>query len=603
MLKLTNFLLVLTVFSASVANAEKTKPVKSHIGRVISNFSLKDYRGKQHTLADFKKNKLVVVVFLGTECPLVKLYAPKLAKLHAEYQPKGVAFVGINANSHDSITEIAAYARIHKINFPILKDLGNKVADQMGAIRTPEVFVLDEKRKIRYWGRIDDQYGVGVIRDQVKREDLRIAINELLTGKPVSRPTIPADGCHIGRVLTPNPNSPVTYTKHIAPLLQKRCVECHRKGDIAPFALTKYEEVAGWAETIEEVVFDQRMPPWHADPKHGKFTNDRSLSKQEKELIQTWVRNGAPRGKGKPTTIKSTFVSGWQMPQKPDEIFEMRKIPFTVPAEGEFTKTGVRRGVRYKHFVVDPGFKEDKWIRMAQALPGNRAVVHHILVAVRPPGGRRKAGIGGGEFLVAYVPGLRARVYPKGYAKFVPAGSKLIFQLHYTPIGSEQLDLSKLGLVYADSKDVKQVVYTTRAANHRFRIPPRDNNHRVYAETPDLPYDVQLLSLMPHMHIRGKSFQYTARFPNGDTKVMLNVPRYDFNWQTQYHLAKPIKFPKGTQMQCTAHFDNSKENLANPNPNRTVGWGDQTWDEMMIGYFDVVVPAPKFRAYLKRMKK
>ncbi|GAB4157948.1 MAG: redoxin domain-containing protein [Planctomycetaceae bacterium] len=523
--------------------------------------------------------------------------------MHKKYAEKGVAFIGINANSHDSITEIAAYARIHKIDFPMLKDLGNRVADQMQAVRTPEVFVLDEKRIVRYWGRIDDQYGVGYIRDKANRHDLRIALDELLDGKPVSQPVTKTEGCHIGRILTPNPKSPVTFTKHIAPLLQKHCVECHRKGDIAPFSLTKYSEVAGWAETIEEVVFDQRMPPWHADPKHGKFSNDRSLSKREKQLIQTWVQNGAPRGTGPEPVQKTQFISGWQLPQKPDVVFNMRKTPYTVPAEGEFTRTGQRRGVRYKYFVVDPGFKEDKWVKMAQAVPGNRAVVHHILVIVRPPFGKRRLGLGGGEFLVGYVPGLRANVLPPGVAKFVPAGSKLIFQMHYTPIGSEQTDLSKVGLVFAKPEEVKQVVFTTRAANHRFRIPAGANHHRVDATSGTLPFDVQLLSMMPHMHLRGKSFKYVAKYPDGKTETLLNVPRYDFNWQTLYRLAKPKTFPAGTRMYCTAHFDNSAENLSNPNPKRDVRWGDQTWDEMMIGYFDLLVPVEKFRAYLKSRRR
>lgn len=601
--RITCFLMLLTglsssTFAGETKAASKTKPTP--IGNTVADFTLKDYGRESHSLSDFRDSKLVVVAFLGAECPLAKLYGPRLAKLHSEYKAKGVAFVGINANSHDSITEIAAYARIHKLDFPLLKDLSNKVADKMGAVRTPEVFVLDKERVVRYWGRIDDQYGVGVIRDNPTRNDLRIAIDELLAGKPVSQPVAKAEGCFIGRVLTPKPDSPVNYVKHIAPLLQKKCVECHRKGDIAPFALTKYEEVAGWAATIEEVVFDRRMPPWHADPKHGEFANDRSLSAAEKKLIQTWVNNGAPRGEGEPAVKPLDLIKGWQLPQKPDVVFNMAKTPYTVPAEGEFTRSGVRRGVRYKYFVVDPGFKEDKWIKMAQAVPGNRAVVHHILVIVRPPLFQRKLGVGGGEFLVGYVPGLRARVMPDGMAKFVPKGSKLIFQMHYTPIGSVQQDLSKVGLVFADPKEVQQVVYTTKAINPRFRIPANDGNHKVEATTRSLPFDVKLLSLMPHMHLRGKSFSYEARYPDGKKEMLLNVPAYDFNWQTQYDLKQAKTIPAGTRVHCVAHFDNSKHNLANPNPNRVVRWGDQTWDEMMIGYFDILVDAEQFKKYLKK---
>jgi len=234
---------------------------KSPIGRSVGEFTLKDYRGKSHSLSDYKESRLVVVAILGTECPLAKLYAPRLQALHEKYRERGVTFLGINANRQDSITEIAAYARDHNIKFPVLKDLGNKVADQLHAVRTPEVFVLDDKRVIRYWGRIDDQYGIGYIRDKPKRNDLAVALDQLLAGKKVSRPLTKAVGCFIGRVHQPNPRSDVTYAGQIAGILQKHCVDCHRPGEIAPFSLTKYEEVAGWAETIAEVIEDRRMPP------------------------------------------------------------------------------------------------------------------------------------------------------------------------------------------------------------------------------------------------------------------------------------------------------------------------------------------------------
>ncbi|MFQ5731936.1 MAG: redoxin domain-containing protein [Planctomycetaceae bacterium] len=593
----TRFLLAtLTVTLLSTfSSAEDAKP-KSPLGKTVAEFSLKDYRGKSHSLSDFKSSKLVVVAFLGTECPLAKLYGMRLGQLHRKYKAKGVAFVGVNANEFDSITEIAAHARRHKIDFPVLKDVGNALADRMGAVRTPEVFVLDEKRAIRYWGRIDDQYGVTHTRDVPKHRDLENALDELLAGKPVSTPVTKAEGCFIARIREPNPNSPVTYVKHVAPVLRKRCVECHRPGEIAPFSLTSYKDVAGWAETIKEVIDESRMPPWHADPKHGKFANDRSLTKAEKRLITTWVRNGAPRGKGKVPPLPKKPVSGWQLPKNPDAVFSMRKQPFTVPAEGEFTSDGERRGVRYQYFAVDPGFKEDKWIRMAEVVPGNRAVVHHILVIVRPPGHRRRLGIGGGSFLVGYVPGLRAVVLPNGMAKFVPAGSQLIFQVHYTPIGSVQKDLSKVGLVFADPKEVKQVVATMQAVNRRgLKIPPHAANHRVDATTGALPFDVKLLAFMPHMHLRGKSFSYEAKYADRKTEMLINVPRYDFNWQTRYELATPKTLPAGTRLHCVAHYDNSEGNLNNPDSNRTVRWGDQTWNEMMIGYFDILMPADKFR--------
>lgn len=596
---LTTLLLIL--FPA--VNAVGGKPAKSPIGTTVAGFTLKDYHGKPHSLSDFHKSKLLVVAFLGTDCPLAKLYGYRLGQMERRHRGKGVAFVGINANVNDSITEIAAHAEKRRIEFPVLKDLGNKVADQMGAVRTPEVFLLDEKRVIRYRGRVDDQYGIGYTRDSIQEKSLENAIGELLAGKPVSVPVRKAPGCFIARVRKPNPNSPVTYTKHIAPIIIKHCVECHRPGEIAPFSLATYEDVFGWAETIQEVIADRRMPPWHADPKHGKFANARIITKAETDLLDKWVANGAPKGDPKDVPKLPKFVDGWQLPRKPDLVVNMRKTAYTVPAEGDFLRGGQRRGVPYRYFVVDPGFKEDKWVRMAEVVPGVRSVVHHILVIVRPPGARGGLGVGGGEFLAGYVPGLGAAILPDGMAKFVPAGSKFVFQMHYTPNGVEQKDLSKIGLVFADPKDVKQVVVTTRAANRRFRIPPKKADHKVEATSGSLPFDVDLIAFMPHMHLRGKSFSYEARYPDGKRELLLSVPNYDFNWQTRYRLAKPKKLPAGTRIHCVAHFNNSKYNLSNPDPSATVRWGDQTWHEMMIGYFDIVVPADRFRKNVEKARK
>ena len=552
------------------------------VGELVKNFELQDFRGKEVTLHDFADKDCLVVAFLGTECPLAKLYAPRLNELSREFGEQGVGFVGINSNTQDSITEIAAYARIHDISFPLLKDVGNRVADQMGASRTPEVFVLDSDRIVRYQGRIDDQYGVGYIRDQADRHDLRQALTELTSGQTVSEPAMPAVGCIIGRVKVPSLESSVTYSKQIARILQNRCVECHREGDIAPFALTEYEEVAGWADMIAEVVREQRMPPWHASHEHGEFSNDRRLSAEERRQIFEWAEAGAPQGDPTELPEPREFVEGWQLASAPDKVVPMSDKPFKVAAEGT---------VRYQYFRADPGFKEDMWVKGIEALPGNRAVVHHILVFSDAPNRSAGSEFGGGVrgFLGAYVPGMRATTFPPGMAKRIPAGSKLVFQMHYTPIGSVQEDLSKIGFVFADPEEVEYEVKTTSAFQPRLRIPKHKENHQEVTKT-RVREPAQLLALMPHMHVRGKSFTYLARFPNEENWTpLLDIPEYDFNWQTNYRLARPMDLPKGTYIKCVAHFDNSENNLSNPNPNKTVRWGDQTWDEMLIGYFDVAI--------------
>jgi len=564
---------------ADTAHADQSKRL---IGQSVGEFSIKDYRGRTHTLSDYASNDVVVLAFLGTECPLAKLYSPRLQAMNDGLSSRGVAFLAINSNRQDSMTEVAAHARIHGVQFPVLKDIGNKVADQIGVTRTPEIVVLDRERVVRYHGRIDDQYGVGYIRDVPQKHFLKDAIHDLLDGRKVAVAETEIVGCYIGRVREPQADSHVTYSNQISRILQKHCVECHRKGEIAPFTLTKYDDVIGWGDTMVEVIADQRMPPWHANPKHGNFANARLMTDSDKQLIRDWVNAGCPEGDPDHLPEPPQYTAGWQLPKEPDLVVNMRDRAFDVTAEGT---------VRYQYFEINPGLTEDTWVQAAEAQPGNRAVVHHILVFVRPPNGRRREMAGTtGQFLAAYVPGHRAPIFPDGSAKLIPAGSKLVFQMHYTPIGTPQQDMSRLGLVFADPESINKVVTTQQAVSRRLSIPPHADNHRVEARSSTAPADVEVLAFMPHMHLRGKSFSYEVRYPDGRRETVLDVPQYDFNWQTAYRLTEPLSLPKGAYLQCVAHFDNSEDNLNNPDPTRTVPWGDQSWDEMMIGYFDVAVP-------------
>ena len=587
---------VLVIASAAEAKSPDVKQTEagSLLGRQIDDFKLKDFYGKPHALSDYADAKLVVVAFVGTECPLAKLYAPRLQEMSNSLSPKGVVFLGINSTRQDSITELSAHARKHGITFPVLKDLGNAVADQFGATRTPELFVLGPDRKVRYHGRVDAQYGfgygVGYVKPKAERADLGTAIDELLAGKEVSVPTTELKGCLIGRVVETESDGDVTYSNQIARIFQDRCVECHRDGQIAPFALDEYDEVAGWGEMIAEVVREQRMPPWHANPKHGDFSNENLLTADEKETIYAWVRAGCPEGDPSDLPEPRQFADNWFMPREPDMVIAMRDEPFEVPAEGV---------VDYQHFVVDPGFTEDKWIKMAECMPGNRQVVHHIVVFLQLPRGEgedgrrrgRSAGdLRGMNLLEGYAPGTQPMIFPKGMAKKIPAGSKLVFQLHYTPCGTPQTDMSKLGLMFVDDdEEITHQAATTNTGTHDFLIPAHADNHRVDARK-TLEEDALLLSLYPHMHLRGKSMKYEVTYPDGTSEVLIDVPRYDFNWQVYYILDEPKLLPKGTEMHVTAHYDNSEENLANPDPSIDVRYGPQTWDEMMFGWYSAAFP-------------
>ena len=577
--------LILSIFCGTVRAAEASRT--DRLGRVISEATITDYRGASVSLADVRDQPVVVLAFLGAECPLAKLAVAKLNALTKEFEPRGVAILGINSNRQDSLADLAAQAKDQAVGFRLLKDPGNKLADAAGAERTPEVVVLDQKRAIRYVGRIDDQDGIGYRRDAAERQDLKIVIEELLAGKPVSVASTEIEGCLIGKIREPKPGAEVTYSKHVAPILQNRCMNCHRPGQVAPFAMTSYDEVAGWAETIAEVIKDNRMPPWHASPDHGKFANARNLPDDEKRVILDWVKAGAPEGDRRDLPPPKSFTDGWQLPREPDLIVSMRDRPYDVPASGT---------VRYQYFVVDPKLAEDKWVSAAEIQPGERSVVHHVLVFAKTDAEARKFD-GEGAFLAAYVPGFLPQQYPTGMAKLLPAGAKLIFQVHYTPHGKAMKDTSRIGLLFADEKSVTHAVMTSEARKSGgLIIPPNASDSQHEANSPKSPVDVQLLNLMPHMHVRGKSFRYELQSADGRKETVLDVPRYDFNWQTSYQLAEPLRIPAGSSLHVVAHYDNSANNLNNPNPNATVRWGEQTWDEMLIGYFDIAVPRATFEA-------
>jgi hypothetical protein len=412
-------------------------------------------------------------------------------------------------------------------------------------------------------------------------------------------------------------SSNVTFSKDVLPILQKNCQGCHRPDEAAPMALLSYKDARPWAKAIKGAVLERKMPPWLADRHYGKFENDRSLSQSEIQTIVSWVDAGAPEGNPKDAPAAVNFVGGWNI-GRPDLVYQL-PTAFTVPANGT---------VEYQYVVLPTGFTEDKWIRMAEVRPGNRAVVHHVIAFIRPPGSdwmadakpgvpfapkaaaqrraadpqassapagqaRQRNNGGGGirdtELLVGYAPGLQPTSLREGEAKLVKAGSDIVLQLHYTANGKEATDQSSIGVIFAKEPPAVRVV-TMNATNARFAIPPGDSNYEVHSQV-TFGEEVKLVDLMPHMHLRGKDFVYKLVYPSGESETVLDVPRYDFNWQLSYVLAKPLLLPKGTRMECTAHFDNSANNPANPDPKKEVRWGDQSWEEMMIGWFDVAIDA------------
>ena len=561
-----------TVPTANVSAVAARLINEAPLGSQIEGFALDDYLGAVHSLSEWDEKRAIVVVFLGTECPLAKLYGQRLVEMAAKYEPLGVQFIGINSNRQDTLVEMAHYARVHNIEFPLLKDPDCRVADQFGATRTPEAYLLDARRTICYWGRIDDQYGVGYARGEPTASELATALDQLLAGESITTAESTAVGCLISRAKQVEPHGDITYCNQIARVMQQHCIECHREGQIAPFALTTYDEVAAWSDTMLEVIDDGRMPPWHANPEHGKFANDARMPDEDKQLLAQWVENGQPEGDPADLPEPREFAAGWRIPE-PSVVFKMPN-EFEVPAKGV---------VDYQHFMFDPGFTEDKWVIGSEARPGNRSVVHHLILFFVPPGQETyKPEDALFNTVAAYAPGMPALYGPDNLALKIPAGSKLCFQVHYTPNGSPQTDVSEAGLIFTDAENVEKEFLTEAALNFAFKIPPGAKDYQV-STTYEMPFDGLIYSLTPHMHYRGKSFRFTAHYPDDTEEILLDVPRYDFNWQNVYLLAEPKLLPSGTRVEMAAHYDNSADNLLNPDPTATVYWGDQTWQEMMIG--------------------
>jgi hypothetical protein len=543
--------------------------------------TLRDVRGNRRALHSVADRHAVVLAFLGTDCPLSNLYLPGLIDLEKRYRSRGVQFLAVYPGEAEDLDQIAAHAADRDVPFPVLKDCGQRLAGAVGVSRVPAVAVLDGAFVLRYRGRIDDRYGPGYRREKATRDDLGRALDEVLAGKAVQVAETEADGCLFDRGGRTPTRTDVTFSKDVAPILQKRCQNCHRPEQAAPFALMSYDDAARHGRMLREVVAQHRMPPWHADRRYGHFANDRSLSAAEVETVAAWVDAGMPRGNDKDLPPPVERPKGWAL-GRPDLVLSMPE-EFAVPATGSLP---------YQNWTIDPGFTEDRWVRVAEARPGAAGVVHHVVVYILPPGQKQPYGPNGAlSVLVGWAPGDLGLVCPPDTALRIPKGSKLRFELHYTPNGTAVKDRSSVGMIFA-KEPPKYELFTNAFANDKILLPPKEPHYRAEANL-RLRRDARLISFTPHMHWRGQDYRYEIIYADGKRETLLSVPRWDFNWQSVYQFREPIRFPKGARVHAVAHWDNSRNNPYNPAPEKAVRFGLQTWDEMMVGWVAYVWERPE----------
>ncbi len=552
------------------------------IGRFVPDVEFKDLDGKAHRLSEFKGKQAIVIAVTSTSCPLSKKYLPTLGQLEARYRDRSVAFVYVNATETDKAADIQAVIKDNGLRGIYSHDGDSKLLAQLRAKTTTECFVLDGSRTLIYRGAVDDQYGIGYSIDAPKQSYLAKAIEATLKQQAPEVATTTAPGCELGLDEPAQPTT-VTYHAQIARIIRTHCIECHRDGGVAPFALATADDVIAHGPMIKQVIERGVMPPWFAAKPHAGqpslWVNDRSLPEADKAQLLSWLASKHPLGDPADAPAARDFSSGWLI-GKPDAVYQFSK-PVAVKATGVMS---------YQNIVVDTDLTEDKWVQAIEIQPGVREVVHHVLVFVMKDGERRgdddEEGRGG--FWAAYVPGNSYRIFGEGYGKRLPQGAKLRFQMHYTPNGKAVEDITKIGVVFA-KQPPQHEIKVTGIVNPRLSIPPGADNHREEA-TLRLPFDVEVLGFMPHMHLRGKACRYEVGTTETDARMLLDIPRYDFNWQLVYRPTEPISLTQGQTIRFTAWYDNSKNNPANPDPTKTVRWGNQTFDEMHLGYIEYVQP-------------
>ncbi len=555
------------------------------VGRMIEELNFVDLQGAPRKLSEVAGKNGLVIAMTSATCPVSKRYAPSLATLEKDLRVQGVGLLLVNPYASDRREDIQAQLMAAGLAAPYVRDQEKKLATALGARTTTEVFLLDATRTLLYRGALDDQYGVNYNLDAPRTKYLRDAVTAMLASQRPAIVATEAPGCELDIPEAGNrATTEVTYHRDVARILQLNCVTCHRDQGIAPFPLDDLAEVKDRAKVIERVVSERTMPPWFAAPvKAGSpnpWANDCSLAERDKADLLAWIGSAdRPLGNPAEAPAKLVFPEEWTI-GKPDYIVQLPR-PIAVKAEGYMP---------YQFITAETTLTEDKWVQGYEILPTDRSVVHHVIVNVHAKGtGKvrdREEGLGG--YWAAYVPGNGSQVYPSGFARKLPAGSRVSFQIHYTPSGKATQDQLRMGLIFA-KETPRYLVETVALPDRDLNIPPGAADH-VETASRKVPIDLNVMAFVAHMHVRGKAFKYELMKADGTAETLLDIPRYDFNWQIRYDLAEPRFIPRGSTLRVTAVFDNSPANKANPDPTKTVHWGQQTYEEMMIGYIETFSP-------------
>ena len=571
------------------------KPSEHGVGTPIPNISFQDIDNVEYRLNQWKNQAAIVVAWTSTSCPISKKYVPTLIDL-VNSSPDSVTWILVNPIATDNTQEMQEVVQQFSKRVIYVHDAKGQLTNHFNALTTTDCFILNRDQTVVYHGAVDDQYGFGYSIDEPRHRYLEDALTAILDGKAPFIAATTAPGCSLEKPKTPTTPTDITYHNRISRIMQRHCNECHREGGVGPFQLDTYEDVVAHAGMIEQVIAQGTMPPWFAAPTAAPsetpksntpahvsiWANDRSLGAKEKADLLQWLGGEKALGDASQGIEVVVRSDEWNI-GKPDEIFEFAK-PVSIKATGTMP---------YQNVIVETNLPEDKWVQAVEIRPSNPAVVHHVLVFAL---GSHDPENGTGDdaadersgYWAIYVPGNNYVQYRDGFARRLPKGAKLRFQMHYTPNGEATTDQTKIGLIYA-KEPPQHEVKVVGIVDPRLQIPPGAPNHRAEA-TLTVPTEAKILGYLPHMHLRGKAARYEITKADGSVSTLLDVPRYDFNWQLLYSYYEPLDVQPGDKIKYIAWYDNSPDNPANPDPTKLVRWGAQTEDEMHLGYVEYYLP-------------